>query len=316
MTGITAVALVPVFFGLALGYLAGKRGIVAYKDVEGLNTFLLNYAVPAALFLAAAQTPRHALISHGKLSLALSISMVSVFFGTLILEVKAFKFTPADSSALLLAVSSPNFIAVAFPVFIALYGPQSTAPVAVAVLCGNMVIVPLTLLLLEAGCQPSAPTGLLNRYFSALLRSVKKPVVLAPAFGLCLSLASYAVPPVWVRSLDFFAATVPGVSLFVTGVVLSRESFFVDLNVFCGLLIKLILQPLLTFAIALFLLDYPAQIVRDAVLLMACPGGFFGILFAVNYNARTREAVSLLLLSSAACALTLSIVIPLLAFIR
>ncbi len=50
MTAMTAVSLVPVFFGLALGYLAGRRGIVDQKNVAGLNTFLLSYAVPAALF--------------------------------------------------------------------------------------------------------------------------------------------------------------------------------------------------------------------------------------------------------------------------
>jgi predicted permease len=49
---------------------------------------------------------------------------------------------------------------------------------------------------------------------------------------------------------------------------------------------------------------------------MACPSGFLGVLFGVAYNARSREAGSLLLLSSALSALTLSLVILLLPFIR
>ena len=315
MTAMTAIALVPVFFGLALGYFAGRRGIVDYKNVAGLNTFLLSYAVPAALFLAAAQTPRQALVSQGKLFLVLALSMVSVFFGTLLVEVKLYRFSPADSSALLLAVSAPNWVAVGFPVFIGLYGPQRTMPVAVAILCGNMVIVPLTLLLLEAGTPDTTRAGLLRRYVAAFWRCLKKTIVLAPIFGVCFSLAGWAVPPVWIRSLGFFAETVAGVSLFVTGVVLSREPFSIDLNVLGGMLVKLMLQPLLAFAIAGLLLRFPNQIVRDAVLLLALPGGFFGILFAVAYNARTREAASVLLLSSAGSALTLSLLIPLLAFI-
>lgn len=316
MTAMTAVSLVPVFFGLALGYLAGRRGIVDQKNVAGLNTFLLSYAVPAALFLAAAQTPRQALVSHGKLFLVLTISMVSVFLVTLVVEVKLCRFSPADSAALLLAVSAPNWVAVGFPVFIGLYGPQSTIPVAVAVLCGNLVIVPLTLLLLEAGDGKGDRAGILRRYVAAWWRCLKKAIVLAPIFGICFSLAGYAVPPVGIRSLAFFADTVAGISLFVTGVVLSRESLSIDLNVMGGLLLKLMIQPLLAFAVAGLLLHYPGQIVRDAVLLMACPSGFFGVLFAVAYNARTREAASVLLLSSAGSALTLSLVIPLLAFIR
>lgn len=45
MAGTTAMALVPVFFGLTLGYLAGRRGIVDGGNVVGLNPFLMSYAV-------------------------------------------------------------------------------------------------------------------------------------------------------------------------------------------------------------------------------------------------------------------------------
>ncbi|MGA2989453.1 MAG: AEC family transporter [Candidatus Korobacteraceae bacterium] len=316
MAGMTAIALVPVFFGLTLGYFAGRRGIVPYENVTGLNTFLLSYAVPAALFLAAAQTPRQILALHGRLFLVITLSMVALFFGGLLVEVKLFKFSPADSSALLLAVSAPNWVGVGFPLYIGLYGPQSTMPVAVAVLCGNLVIVPLTLLLLESGNSHAAPASILRRYLAGFSRCLKKAIVLAPALGLCFSLAGYSLPAVWVRSLGFYAETVAGVSLFVTGVVLSRESIHLDLNVFGGTLLKLAIQPLLAFVIASHLMGLPTPVVRDAVLLMACPSGFFGILFAVAYQARTREAASVLLLSSAGSALTLSIIVPLLPLIR
>jgi predicted permease len=189
-------------------------------------------------------------------------------------------------------------------------------PVAVALLCGNLVGVPLTLLLLEAGAVRRSSAGMLKQYLAGLARCLKKAIVLAPVLGICFSLAGYTLPPVWGRSLGYFADSVAGLALFLTGLVLSREPIFINLNVAGGLLLKLMIQPLLAFGIASFVINCPAQVVRDAVLLMACPGGFFGILFAVAYNARTREAESVLLLSSAASVLTLSVTLPLLTLIR
>jgi predicted permease len=308
-------ALVPIFFGLSLGYLAGWRGIVDNKNVAGLNTFLLSYALPAALFLSTAQTPRHMLAYHAKLFGILALSMIVTFVVVLAIEVKLFKFTLADSAAVTLTIALPNWVAVGLPLFIGLYGPQSTAPVAVAIVCGNVIAAPMSLLLLEAGGVQSSSTGALRRFGLSLWRTLKKPVVFSPILGAGLSLAGLALPPILIRSFGFFSQTAAGVALFVTGLVLSRESVSLGMNVSGGLALKLIAQPLLTFVLA-SLLKYPTQVARDAVLLMACPGAFMGVLFGVAYNARSLEAGSLLLLSTALSALTLSLVILLLPFIR
>jgi predicted permease len=119
----------------------------------------------------------------------------------------------------------------------------------------------------------------------------------------------------WVRSLGLFADSVAGVALFVTGVVVYRESLGVNINMLSGLSLRILIQPLLTLLIAV-LLNCPGKIIRDAVLLMACPGGFVGILLGIAFRARTREAESVLLLSTGASAVTLAIVILLLPFIR
>jgi malonate transporter len=309
-------ALVPIFFGLGLGFFAGRRGIVDNRNITGLNTFLLSFALPAALFLATAQMPRQSLAYHGKLFLVLALSMIVMFSAGLIVERKLFKFTLVESSAVTLTIALPNWVAVGLPLFIGLYGSESIVTVAVAIVCGNVVAAPMSLLLLEAGGMQSSSAGPLSRLAFGLWRSLKKPIVLGPLFGMCFSLAGYTLAPVWVRSLGFFAQTAAGVGLFVTGLVLSRESLVIDSNVLGGLVLKLLFQPFLAFVIAAPLLHYPTQVVRDAVLLMACPSGFLGVLFGIAYDARSREAGSLLLLSSTASALTISAVILLLPLIR
>ncbi len=193
MPGMIANALVPIFFGLSIGYLAGWRGIVDNKNVTGLNTFLLSYALPAALFLATAQTPRQMLSYHAKLFGILALSMILTFVVVLLIELKVFKFSPADSAAITLTLALPNWVAVGLPLFLGLYGPQGSAPVAVAIVCGNLVAAPMSLLLLEAGGVHSHSAGTLRRFALSLWRTLMKPVVLGPILGVGVSLAGYAL---------------------------------------------------------------------------------------------------------------------------
>ena len=107
--------------------------------------------------------------------------MVVIFFVGLLVEVRLFKFSPADSSALLLAVSAPNSVG-RVPVVYRPLRPAEHHAGSVAVLAGNLVIVP-TLLLLEARDAQAASVSLLRRYVAALLRCLKKAIVLAPRWG-------------------------------------------------------------------------------------------------------------------------------------
>jgi predicted permease len=55
LTVITVV--LPVFFVLALGYFAGRARKFNSDQVAGLNELVLDYALPAMLFVATVKTP-------------------------------------------------------------------------------------------------------------------------------------------------------------------------------------------------------------------------------------------------------------------
>ena len=61
MVKVLADALVPIFAGLLLGYIAGLRGVLNNQNVRNLIVFVMSFAVPCSLFLSIAQTPRAAL---------------------------------------------------------------------------------------------------------------------------------------------------------------------------------------------------------------------------------------------------------------
>jgi len=57
MTYVILYALAPIFLIMLLGYFAGKSKMVNNKDVSLLNIFVMDFALPAALFAATVQTP-------------------------------------------------------------------------------------------------------------------------------------------------------------------------------------------------------------------------------------------------------------------
>src|ERR1700756_3347653 len=63
-------ALFPIFFVLALGYLAGRRNTFDADQAAGFSKLALSFALPAALFVSMTDIPRDLLLGQGRLVLA------------------------------------------------------------------------------------------------------------------------------------------------------------------------------------------------------------------------------------------------------
>ena len=63
-------ALLPVFFVLALGYLAGKCNAFDADQSAGLSKLALSFALPASLFVSMTQIRKDLLLQQGHLVLA------------------------------------------------------------------------------------------------------------------------------------------------------------------------------------------------------------------------------------------------------
>jgi predicted permease len=300
---------------MCLGYFAGRRGIVDNRNVAALNGLVLNFALPAALFVATAQTPRHLIFQDWKLFLLLALSMLAIFGLCLLLQLKRFKLTLGESSLMALSVALPNYVAVGLPLFDNLFGQQSTMTIAVAIVCGNLTMVPLSLVLLESARGNSHPGNTLRQFGAALWRSICKPVVVLPLAGIALSMAGFVLPPLWVKTFGLLGQTTAAIALFLTGLILSREPLSLDLNIFFEVTLKNLVHPVLTFVFAR-LMNCPTQMVREAVLLTAIPAGFLGVLFGIAYKTKSMETGSVLLLSTLSGALTLAMTILLLPLIH
>ncbi len=64
MTYVIVHALAPIFVIMLLGFWAGKAKMVDNKNVSLLNIFVMDFALPAALFSATVQTPWTGIIAQ------------------------------------------------------------------------------------------------------------------------------------------------------------------------------------------------------------------------------------------------------------
>src|ERR1700677_2838935 len=79
MTAMIANALIPIFAGLLLGYLAGFLRTMDNQNVRTLNTFVTSFAIPCSIFLAVANTPMSDLRAQAEPALVLTVAYTALY---------------------------------------------------------------------------------------------------------------------------------------------------------------------------------------------------------------------------------------------
>jgi malonate transporter and related proteins len=301
-------ALCPVFFVLLLGFFAGYRKLVDNKNVSQLNRTLMDFALPCSLFVAIARTSRVILIEQSRLVLALGLAMVLIYALTWVMQRKLFHADRNAAAIQSLTVSFANNVAVGLPLFASVFGPEGTVAVAAAIAVGAILIAPVTLVILEAGTKRASAMPASRRLVYAIVRSFKRPVVLAPLLGMAVSLAGFHLPALAGRLFTLLGDSTAGLALFLTGLILSAQPFRLSAGAAAGVLLKNIGHIAIMLAL-LRVIHLPASSARQAILLAALPAGFFGTVFGATFGVASIEASSTLIASTAFSAVTLAIAI-------
>jgi malonate transporter and related proteins len=309
-------ALAPVFFVMTLGYGAGRLRIVDNHQLDGLNALVMDFALPASLFVATASASRSQTFAQAPLFAILGVVMLLLYLAWYLSMRTLSKISKADASLQALTIAFPNLAGVGLPIAHAVLGPTGTVPVAVALAAGSILVSPLTLILVEISSSKeggAVETRMVRmvRMLGAVRRALAKPVVVAPALGILLSLSDLKLDAVAEACLMLIGHAAAGVALFLTGLILSAQSFQLDWRVVAATGVADIIRPLLTAAVVI-ILPVPADTAKTAVLLGAVPSGFFGILFAVNYRLDAATAGSMVIASTGFSIVTVAIAIALL----
>jgi malonate transporter len=283
--------LIPIFAGLLLGYIAGRRGLMDNRNVRNLIVLVMNFAIPCALFSTILGSSRADLLRHVPASLMLTLAFSVLYLISYLWARRGLGMSLSDASVLALTIGFPNSAAIALPLFSGAYGPQSTVTAALSLVIGSITISPLTLALLEADKQAGGHNisiaQILHSFPSALLR----PVVWAPLLALVGVFFDLHLPSFVQGTLSTLGSAATGSALILTGLVVSAQSFRFTGGVGITTLLKLVGQPLFGVCVMLlFRMDH--NDVRNVTVINAIPCGFFGLVFGKAFEATPEVASS------------------------
>jgi malonate transporter len=300
-------ALFPIFFVLALGYLAGKRNTFDADQAAGFSKLALSFALPASLFVSMTDILRDLLLGQGRLVLALILSHVGLFVIAWIAlrQVASLRGTPAIIYSLMLATSAtPVFgLAVLEPIL----GASSAGAVGLVALAINLTV-PLAVVLLEMDAAArnraaGTTTSTANPVTTGLKAGIKSPLLWGPLLGIAVVLARIHVPSVATGSLELIGSATSGVAVFSVGLVLAAHPVRFSGGVFAGSLARVAVQAAMLFVL-LRLLLVRSPFSREALICCSFPLATVVVLFAARYKSAQSEAASMLLISTLALAVT------------
>lgn len=315
MTYVILHALAPIFVIMLLGFWAGKAGMVDNKNVSLLNIFVMDFALPAALFSATVQTPWSGIVAQMPLIVVLTLAMWIAYAALYFIATGIFKKSPQDAAVLTLTVALPNYAALGLPILGSVVGEGSATSlsVAVSIACGSVLMTPFCLLILER--EKARAAGETQRSTLAMLpvlmwRSVKKPIVWGPLLGVVLSAFGVKMPDLLLASIKPLGLAATAAALFLTGVILSARKLKINSMVISSTVTKLLIQPALAWGIVQ-VFGLHGTVAITAILMIALSAGFFGVVFGNRFGVQSPDAEAVLLLSSLLSILSLPLFISL-----
>lgn len=300
MLNIMLTDLVPIFVIMILGYVSGKKGEFNAANARSLNQFVLNYALPAGLFVSIVKADRAILFSDIRLSLVSLGVIVGCYFWSYFSCLKFFKHSKAEASIAGLVGGAPTIGYLGFAVLEPIYGTSATVGLVVAVVAivVNAVTIPLALCLLDPGRQSAAADG--NppvKPSNALLNALKEPVCWSPILAVLIVLTGFRFPGSLDPVFNLIANANAGVAVFAAGITLSTNKFEFNAEVLYNSFVKLIFMPAAMLAIGL-LTGMNGEKLQMLVLCGALPPVFSGIIIGSRFQTYVQTGTSSLAVST------------------
>jgi len=291
--------LLPVAVAMALGWLAGRLSILRHDDATVLATYVVKFALPFALFVAAATTAPEKILDPA-MAICLTFGLMGSYVVALLVGKFVFRHDLKTSTMQALVCAYPDMAYFGAPVLAAVFGPSGFLLVLVGNLVTSIVMLPITIVLVQISGKGSSGAGWQQGFRvlgSSLLGAAANPIVFLPIFGLLLSLFAVPLPAPVHASVDIIGKSAAGASLFALGLMLYGEKFRINANVLSNLAIKNFLMPglMCVGALALGMAVIPTQ---EAIITGAVPTATAAAMFALRNKAYTADATSTILAST------------------
>lgn len=301
MEHIILYAIVPILTVMLLGYYSGKTGAFTGKDAKVLNKVVLNYALPAALFISIVKANREMLSVDLKLTIISFVVLIACFFLVYFVFRYMYKDTIAESAVSALISGSPTIGFLGFAVLQPIFGDSASVGLVIAIVAieVNAIGIPIGLALLNAGNAKTAAAAGGNKPnpWLPVLNAIKEPVAWAPILAVILVLCGLKWPAYLDPSFDLIKGANASVAVFAAGITLSSVKIKINGQAIMGAFLKLIIMPLAVLIVGIIFKMDPVNL-KMLVVSAALPPAFSGIIIASRYNTYVATGTSSLALST------------------
>lgn len=308
----TLLVVLPVFALIFSGWLAYRLKILGEHAIKELNRFVVYLSLPALLFDIMANTHGSDLWLPGFIA-AFLIGSAVVFILPFIFQLRG-KVSLADRALDGLNAAYPNTGYMGIPLSMIAFGSGILAATTISIIITVCVTFAFAIILIEIGQQTEKkPLRLLLKVGASLMRN---PLLVAPALGAIVSALAVSIPAPAETFLKMLGGAASPCALVALGLFLAQSKPMERSSMtMIGFLVvtKLILQPLVTWLVAIYLFGLSAPLAAGATLLAALPTGTGPFMLAEHYRRDAAITSNVILYSTLLSVLTLS---ALLAMIR
>lgn len=295
-------AFAPIWALTALGYLAGRTGLLGEQAEAVLTRFVFNLANPAALFGIVSRTPLRSFANTTMLAFAVG----TVLAGLIGFAAARWLFGRklADQAIGGMAAGYVNAGNLGIPVAVQVLGDASfVAPI---LLFQTLLLTPLILATLDSGTGNSA-----GRTLTRVLKlPLRNPIILGSGLGCLVSATGVHLPATFTHSAQLLGGAGVPTALITLGLSLHGRPATTGstLRTELGLtvLVKNLIQPLLALAVGAGLLHLPAHQLLAVVVCSALPTAQNCFTYAREYGVSTALARDSVVITTLVSMATLS----------
>lgn len=293
-------AIVPIIVVMLAGFLSGKKGVFTGADAKKFNKVVLDYALPAALFVSIVQASREMLVRDLKLTIVSTLGIMACFMLVYFVFRYCFKKnTGADAAVSALISGSPTIGFLGFAVLEPIFGTSPSVALVVAIvgIVVNAIGIPVGLSLMNASLDKQNPgSSKKESAWKPVLHALEQPVAWAPILAVIWVVAGIPWPDWASPSFNLIAKANASMAVFSAGITLSAIKLSINWQVILGSIMKMIVMPAVVLALGLLFHMDPLNL-KMLVVACALPPAFSGIIIADEYNTYVATGTSSLTLS-------------------
>ncbi|MEH6578944.1 MAG: AEC family transporter [Amphritea sp.] len=300
--------VIPVFMLIGLGWFSRKVDLLKEESATALNQYVFYIAVPPLMFLSTARVDIETVLHWEFISAYLGGSLIAVicaFLGWRWLKMQS----PLDWTVIALNAVWANTVYMGVPIFFFMFGERGALPVVIATLATNLLFIFALAVMSEL---QSSKGNVLQKLRSLMMQALlKNPVMMAPLFGMAVSVAGITLPVALLTPLEMLAPTAAPVALFALGISLyGLPVKGAGLELGWLSFIKLVVHPVAVYLMVVWVFDLEPFWAASAILMAALPTGAMVFVLAQQYRTRVTLSSATILVTTLGSILTLALLLP------